>query len=162
MGRSFGYNRIETDEHHISTTELIHIFIDIVSKNGNLLLNVGPMADGSIPELQLKRLKGLGDWLKVNGEAVFDTRPWLRAEGKTAHGIPVRYTRKEAVLYAILLGMPSSDIVKIPNCQIDKNSEIHLLGHEQPLHWEQRDTYLQISWPTTFKTEHALSFRITY
>ena len=59
------------------------MFVDIVSKNGNLLLNVGPMADGTIIEIQAQRLLNLGKWLQINGEAIYDTRPWLRAEGDT-------------------------------------------------------------------------------
>ena len=59
----------------IDPAELVRMFVDIVSKNGNLLLNVGPMADGTIPEIQLSRLRALEAWLKVNGEAIFNTRP---------------------------------------------------------------------------------------
>ena len=66
----------------IPVADLVHMFVDIVSKNGNLLLNVGPMPDGTIPDIQLSRLRGLGDWLRVNGEAIFGTRPWVRAEGR--------------------------------------------------------------------------------
>ncbi len=82
IGYSFCYNRTETDEQMIPVADLVRMFIDIVSKNGNLLLNVGPMADGTIPETQVSRLRGLGSWLQVNGEAIFGTRPWVRAEGQ--------------------------------------------------------------------------------
>ena len=94
VGFSFGYNRNEGDEHHLPIDALIHLFVDIVAKNGNLLLNIGPMADGTIPELQMRRLDGLGDWLATNGEAIFDTRPWHVADGATAEGIGVRYTQR--------------------------------------------------------------------
>ena len=66
IGNSFGYNQFEKEEHYISRDELINMFIDIVSKNGNLLLNIGPKADGSIPEIQKKRLFELGEWLRIN------------------------------------------------------------------------------------------------
>ena len=73
----------------MSSDELVRMFIDIVSKNGNLLLNVGPMADGTIPELQQKCLLGFGEWMKTNGEALYGTRPWIRAEGETSEGIEI-------------------------------------------------------------------------
>ena len=75
LGYSFGYNRNETAAHMLSVNELVQMLVDIVSKNGNLLLNVGPMADGTISALQVERLEGLGAWLAVNGEAIFGTRP---------------------------------------------------------------------------------------
>ncbi len=83
LGYSFGYNQVERPEHTIAERELIHLLVDIVAKNGNLLLNVGPMADGTIPQIQASRLSALGAWLDVNDEAIFGTRPWERAEGKT-------------------------------------------------------------------------------
>jgi alpha-L-fucosidase len=86
IGYSFGYNRNETANHMLSVEDLVRMFVDIVSKNGNLLLNVGPMADGTISELQMERLEGLGAWLRTNGEAIFNTRPWLITEGGDAGG----------------------------------------------------------------------------
>lgn len=87
LGRSFGYNRAEDGDSMLSGSELIRHFVDVVAKNGNLLINVGPRADGSLPENQLRPLVELGDWLAINGESVFGSRPWIRA----ADG-PVRYT----------------------------------------------------------------------
>src|SRR6185503_4313076 len=98
IGHSFGYNQNEGPEDYLSVDTLVRMFVDIVSKNGNLLLDIGPMADGTIPQLQRDRLVGLGTWLETNGEAIFDTRPWLRAEGTasaTSTTIPVRFTQKD-------------------------------------------------------------------
>ena len=106
LGYSFGYNRAETDEHTISEAALIHLLADVVSKNGNLLLNVGPRADGSIPPIQAERLRGLGAWLERNGEAIFGTRPWVRAAGETSEGVPVRFTARGEAIYVIVLGRP--------------------------------------------------------
>jgi len=76
IGRSFGYNRNESPENYLSDGELIRHFCELVAHGGGLTLNVGPMADGTIPELQRQRLLSLGLWLKVNGEAIYGCRPW--------------------------------------------------------------------------------------
>ncbi len=94
LGRSFGYNRAEGEAETIAPDELIYLLVDIVSKNGNLLLDVGPEADGTIPPVQMSRLQALGTWLQQNGEAIYGSRPWKRAVGETAEDIPVRFTRK--------------------------------------------------------------------
>ena len=79
ISSSFGYNQADDEDSYLSAGAVIRMLVDIVSKNGNLLLNVGPRADGSIHELQRKCLLGLGAWLDVNGEAIRGTRPWSRA-----------------------------------------------------------------------------------
>ncbi len=100
MSHSFGFNRGDTDAEYESVRTLVHGFIDAVAKNGNLLLNVGPRGvDAQIPAEQVARLKGFGAWLKANGEAVYGTRPWLRAEGRFAGGGNVRFTAKPGALY---------------------------------------------------------------
>lgn len=76
LGLSFGYNADESAEHALDADALVRMLADVVSKNGNLLINVGPRADGSIPELQRAALEGLGDWLARHGEAIYATRPW--------------------------------------------------------------------------------------
>ena len=126
LGFSFGYNQVETDEHTIAEDELIHLLVDITSKNGNLLLNVGPKPDGSIPGIQLARLKALGDWLDVNGEAIFGTRPWERASAETSGGLEVRFTRSGDAVYAILLGKPKGGEVTIESAPA--GSRVSLLG----------------------------------
>lgn len=90
LGYSFGYNQAEDARHSLSGAELIRLLVDVVAKNGNLLINVGPAADGSIPELQRAAMRELGEWLRTNGDTIYGTRPWIRM-GERA-GAPRRYT----------------------------------------------------------------------
>ena len=110
LGAGFGFNRSETDDDLLGEADLICSFIDMVSKNGNFLLNVGPEASGLIPEIQSKRLRALGGWLQANGAAVYGTRPWRRAAGETQDGLPVRLTASADRVYAILLGRPEGPV----------------------------------------------------
>jgi len=109
IGHSFGYNAREGPEDHLSTAELVHLFVDVVSKNGNLLINVGPRADGTIPQLQREPLLGLGAWLDGHGEAIYGSTYWASAEDDRA-GVEVRYTWREATLYATALSWPGEDL----------------------------------------------------
>ena len=84
------------------------MFIDVVAHGGNLLLNVGPTAEGVIPWVQAQRLLALGWWLRTNGDAIYGTRPWTRTDGTTGEGHDVRYTTRDGAVYAIVCGTPSS------------------------------------------------------
>ena len=148
IGASFGYNRMEGPEQYQSVEGLVRMLVDVVSKNGNMLLNIGPMADGTIPAIQRERLTGLGDWLAVNGEAIFDTRPWQRAEGETDGGIGVRFTQNWDALYATLLDTPTTREIVIKDLQVDAGTKIQLLGNSQPLQWQQTATGVAINLPT--------------
>jgi len=109
---SFSYNRMETEADYITLPALIRLLVDTVSKNGNLMLDVGPMADGTIPEIQVNLLKGMGAWMKVYGEAIYDTKTWVRAEGETVAGVSVRFTQKDGTLYVFLMeGQKAGEIV---------------------------------------------------
>ncbi len=92
VGHSFGANHNEPPEDIISTAELIHLLVDVVSKNGNLLIGVGPAPDGTVPEWQAAPLEGLGRWLEGRGEAVYGTRPWTTPADTTSGGHDVRFT----------------------------------------------------------------------
>ena len=101
IGRSFGLNRIEGVGDYLSAKELIELLCDLVSKGGNLLLNVGPAADGTIPVIMEERLLQIGRWLGVNGEAIYGTRPYACKPQKGVY-----YTQKNGAVYAILNRFP--------------------------------------------------------
>ena len=160
IGYSFGYNQNEGAEHCLSVEELVRSFVDIVSKNGNLLLNVGPMADGTIPELQQERLLGLGRWMEANGEAIRGTRPWRRAEGRTSEGIEVRFTRGGNALYAILLDRPQGPRVVIESLPVAEGSTVILLGDGRSLDWKREGEHLVIALPDGLWDSPAYAFKI--
>ena len=113
IGRSFGYNRMEPEESMPSVDELVWMLVDIVARGGNLLLNVGPDADGRIPIAQASRLLGVGWWLRSNGEAIYGSRPLEASLGlptSTADGRAIRYTRGAERTYAIVEGSPAGTI----------------------------------------------------
>jgi len=160
LGLSFGYNRNTEPKHMLSVDELVDSFVDLVSKNGNLLLNVGPKVDGTIPELQAERLRGLGEWLDTNGKAIFGTRPWVEAEGTTREGIDVRFTEKNGTLYAILLSSAGGEKVVIENLVLKEEAEVQMLGHDEVLAWKQRGHDLEIELPTKIDPSPAHAFKI--
>ena len=161
IGHSFGYNRQETGEQLLSLTDLIHLFVDVVSKNGNLLLNVGPTANGTIPRNQRKLLERFGDWLNINGEAIFSTRPWTKAEGSTLDGVPIRFTQKDTDLYAILLDYPASQQIIVESIRVNTDTSIQLLGATDRLKWQQNDDHLTITLPNNLPDFPAYSLKIS-
>lgn len=161
MSHSFGYNRCDKDADYLSVTRIVHDFIDAVSKNGNLLLNVGPRGeDARIPPEQIARLEGFGAWMKTNGEAVHGTRPWSRAESTTGEGLPVRFTRKDDTLNLFVLGRPSSAEVTIRDIEPARGARIELLGHGS-VEWRQDLGDLSIALPQPLTDTPALAFTIT-
>jgi alpha-L-fucosidase len=162
-----------------SANRLIDMLVDIVSKNGCLLLNVPPTAAGEIPLPVQDRLREMGRWLEVNGEAIYESRPWeIYGEGPTnvveGHlseranadntAEDIRFTTRGGYLYAIVLDWPEEVfLIKSLGAQGILEQEIktvNLLGHDQPLAWEQTDKGLRIEKPATSPKDNAYTFRI--
>jgi len=164
LGRSFGYNAEEGPDDYLSANELIDSFVDIVSKNGNLLLNLGPKADGTIPEIQAERVRALGEWLDVNGEAIYGSRYWRQAEDDDTN-VPVRYTVNGESLYATALEWPGRELRLGADIAVERSTRITLLGAgSKPLRWRQEDGALVVSMPAEGETattaRHAYAFEI--
>lgn len=161
IGHSFGANRSERPEDILSTTQLVRSFVDIVSKNGNLLIGIGPEPDGTIPSWQATPLLGLGEWLDVNGEAVFGSRPWERAEGTTSQGTPVRFTRRDGAIYAVLLEAPPTRRVELRDVDASGVEEVRFLGIDDGVTWEVVDGTLRVTLPDRLPVAPALTLRLS-
>jgi alpha-L-fucosidase len=160
LGRSFGYNRAEGEAETIAPGELIALLVDIVSKNGNLLLDVGPEADGTIPPVQMERLEALGAWLRQNGEAIYDTTPWTHAEAKSAEGDALRFTRKGDDLYVTVLGTPKAGTITIADLSAKAGVPIVQLGDNSELGAKVQDNGTRIVLREPLKGKYAYSFKL--
>ncbi|HEY4194411.1 MAG TPA: alpha-L-fucosidase, partial [Mucilaginibacter sp.] len=174
--QSWGYTTTNTfkDARYVVTN-----LIDIVSKNGNLLLNIGPKADGTITDQETQVLLGTGKWLDVNGAAIYATRPWkVYGEGptKSASGSfadqkepftwrDVRFTTKGDVLYITALGLPSGQL-SIKSLSINagngKIAAIKMIGKDQKISWKQKDNELVIEPSKSYPSEYAVSYAVTF
>ena len=174
--RSWGYAEGNTfkDARYVVTN-----LIDIVSKNGNLLLNIGPRADGTITDAETQTLLGTGKWLAVNGEAIYGTRPWkIYGEGPTesASGqfadqkkpftaADIRFTTKGDALYAITLGLPTAplNIASLSaKAGAGKVSSVVLLGSSEVVSWSQKSGGLAIKNAINYPSEYAAVYKISF
>jgi alpha-L-fucosidase len=175
--KSWGYIQNDTFK---SPQFVVHQLIDIVSKNGNLLLNIGPRSDGTIPEEVQQVLREVGAWLKVNGDAIYGTRPWrIYGEGptKVAAGSfhdtdtstytpeDFRFTAKGTGLYAIELGWPSTGEAVIHSlgseaASVPKVGSVDLLGSDAKIEFHQQPDGLHIRLPGSAPGHFAYCFRI--
>lgn len=158
VGHSFAINRNEPPEDIVTGAELVRTFVDIVSKNGNLLIGIGPDQYGSFPDRQLAPLRGLGAWLKVNGQAIYGSRPWEIAETSTTEGTEVRFTQTEGSVNAILLDMPTREF-GIRGIDASAVTTVRMLGLEEPVHWHVAGGMLHLRLPARMPVSpaHVLS-----
>lgn len=177
------------DAGYKSVNRLVDNLIDRVSKNGLLLLNVGPKADGTIPEEARERLLGIGRWLEVNGEAIYGTMPWfiygegpMEMEGGAYTeidgdedavnytGQDIRFTIKDNILYAICLDWPGKEVTIHSLKRLEEELSIYwveddiqsvsMLGVDEELEWSFSDDGLTIKIPDKQPCEHAFVLRI--
>ena len=163
-----------------TTQDVVYMLADIVSKNGNLLLNVVQYPDGSLPPESRKFLDEMAAWIQVNGEAIYGTRPWKTfGEGPTKleagafkenadyTAADIRFTTKGGALYAITLGEPKGQ-VRIASLGTKAGLEtravksVSLVGGTAPLRWKQQDDALVIDVPASLPTAIASSFKIGF
>ncbi|MBN1123567.1 MAG: alpha-L-fucosidase [Sedimentisphaerales bacterium] len=165
MGHSFGYNRNEGIDDYKSAREMILILIDLTSRGGCLLLDIGPTADGRIPVIMQQRLIEIGDWLKINGEAIYATRTWKNTcqwsdgekpeqeykEYKAKYNVldiigsgpkegkavkEAFFTMKENAIYAILPAWPGTELI-LKDVNPAKDAMVTMLGYNGALPWKR-------------------------
>jgi alpha-L-fucosidase len=134
--------------------ELVRVLVDVVSKNGNLLVGVGPDGAGRIIAPEQEALLALGRWLAVNGPAIYGTRPWRRAEGVTGQGGAVRFTRSGGALHAIVLGGAPAGPLRL--IDVPRPSAVRVLGHG-PTGWRAQDGDVEIDLPAGFEAAPAVA-----
>ena len=148
LGSSFGVNRNETGADMISERELIQLLCDVVAKNGNLLLGVGPRPDGTVPDAARSLLEALGSWLSANGEAIYGSRPWVVAESATTEGTPLRFTKSGEAVYALVMGMPASRRITLRGIDGSRTHRVRLVGTRVQLDWScEADGDLTVTLP---------------
>jgi alpha-L-fucosidase len=142
---SYGYNRATPDDGYMTAEEVVRNLVDIVSKNGNFLLDIGPRADGTIPEIMQTRLRETGRWLHVNGEAIYDTTYWSRM---AQLGEDLRFTvRPDEAFYIHSLAKPSAKLTVEAPIPIRSGDKVTMLGHDRPLTWTLSNGALVIDVP---------------
>ncbi len=157
FGTSFGY--LENDRYK-SVESIIHEMLEVISRNGNFLINIGPKADGTIPEPQVERLRAMGDWLRINGDAIYGSRYWKVSEQKDAHLV---FTTNGTKLYAIQLQKPEGafTITGTAGWSADQIKGVRLLGSDARVDWAVTPQGLRITPPSDLgKSQYAWSFEI--
>ena len=190
MGYSYGYNRAESIDDYKSARELIMVLCDLVSRGGNFLLDIGPTGDGRIPVIMQQRLLEIGDWLKVNGEAIYGTRYAGRAEQWSAGEKPKQeygeymikynlmqqigaeprngkavkqlfFTKKSDALYAITTGWLAPEIV-VRNINVPENVSVTMLGVNKPVKAVVRGSDLVITPPALMPQDVPCRYNYTF
>jgi alpha-L-fucosidase len=174
---SWGYT---PNQEYKTVESLVTDLVDVVSKNGALLLNIGPKPDGTIPEEEQEMLRAIGRWLAINGEAIYGTRPWqIFGEGPTEvsegsftdtkraafTGQDIRFTTKGETLYATALAWPGNAIAikslgKTEGLWHSPINRVQLLGHAGPLTWSHDSDALHVQLPETPPCDYAFVLKI--
>lgn len=179
---SWGYN---PSKPYMEPGLVVDKIIDIVSKNGNMLLNIPIKADGTLDKEATSLLKNIGKWFDINGEAIYGTRPWyMYGEAKNpiskkeigAHDLvspltaqDYRYTKKDGKLYAFVMDWPKKHqnpvifpSLTIMNANITAITNVELLGYKGKLKWENHGDGLHVTFPDKKPCEYAYTLKISF
>lgn len=157
FGSSYGY---KANDNYKDVESIIHELIEVISRNGNFLINIGPKADGTIPEPQVERLHAMGDWLRINGEAIYGSRYWKVSEQEEGS---LSFTTNGQNLYAIARERPTRELTikGAAGWRADHVKSVRLLGSDDEVDWAMTPAGLQITPPTDLGTsKYAWAFEI--
>jgi alpha-L-fucosidase len=158
IGTSFGYNRNEYLENYSTSEELVEILINKVARGGNLLLNIGPTADGRIPVIMQQRLTDMGAWLKINADAIYGTRKWAKAPKVTTKTTEY-FTKKGNDLFAICTEFPTQ-AVKVAGVAAPK--QVTLLGWKGAVNSSFKNGVLTIEPPAVTPADNPCDYAWTF
>jgi len=162
-GNSWGYSELNSPMGYRTAASIVSELVTVVSHDGCLLLNISPRGDGSIPQQQQDILLAVGQWLNVNGDAIYGTRPWAVAE----EGANTHFTTKNGALYAIIQNAQAEQDVTVtslpkgypPNGKI---AQVELLGQSGSISFTQDESGLHLKLPDTLPTTIASTLKITF
>ena len=159
FGTSYGYL---AGDRYKDPERVIHGMIETISRNGNFLINIGPKADGTIPEPQIERLQTMGRWLKINGDAIYGTRYWKESDQQTENQHLV-FTTKGKTLYVIQLSKPviPFTIAGTAGWKANQIQSVRLLGSKTRVSWAMTPQGIKITPPQALGDSfYAWSFEV--
>lgn len=189
MAHSFGYSKTENIEDYNSTQQLLYMLIDIVSRGGNFLLDIGPTADGLIPVIMQERLVEMGKWLSVNGDAIYGTSvwkntcQWSKGEQKEPErgrfrskydvmkftvspdpGMAIKeifFTHKEGNLYCVCPVYPKKQLI-VKDVTLESGAKVEMLGYDKKISWKQKGKDVIIEVPQLTASEVPCQYAWTF
>ncbi|KAG8249434.1 Tissue alpha-L-fucosidase [Homalodisca vitripennis] len=162
--KSWGYRRTASLADYLSIYEILTNLTVTVSCGGNVLLNVGPTKDGIITPIFEERLTQLGTWMKVNGEAIYKSRPWTVCQNDSmTSGVWYTTNKKMTVLYATFSPWPNDNFIKLGCPKFTFSTRVQLLGHSEYLEYLNSKPFVEVKLPNkaNITSEWVWTLKIT-
>ena len=158
IGGSFGWNKFEKPDDYLSSKELVHMLVDLVSRGSNFLLNIGPTADGRIPVIMQERLLDIGRWLETNGEGIYSTVKYAISTDEL-----IRYTKKDDNIYAFILKFPYGEFV-LNDVDFDPDFKAEFIGCDVNPSVSNENGKVKLTFPSidpdSLKTQYAYCIKL--
>ncbi|XP_076645454.1 alpha-L-fucosidase [Halictus rubicundus] len=145
--KSWGFRRNARLSEYLTLPELVRELVITVSCGGNVLMNVGPTKDGIISPIFEERLRGMGKWLAINGEAIYNTKPWHAQNDTLTNSVWYTQSKNKRLIYALIIDWPKDGILHLGSLTVSVNTQIFMLGSDEPIKWKQNGEELIIFIP---------------